>query len=84
MVGTDAAAAAERYALAAAIRARRTGLGIEARRVAEILGTNRTTLFRWEVGREPIPALRIKQLDRLYREFEEAAKRFDRWNGRAA
>lgn len=84
MVGPDAAAAAERYALAAAVRARRIELGLEARRVAGLLGTNRTTLFRWEAGREPIPALRQKQLDRLYREFEAASKRFDRWIGRAA
>lgn len=84
MIGPDAAAAAERFALAAALRARRASAGLESRRVAELIGTNRTTYYRWETGREPIPEPRRKQLDRLFAEYERAAERFDRWNGRAA
>lgn len=84
MVGPEAAAAAERFALAVVYRNRRAGVGLDLRRVADVIGVNRVTLSRWERGLDAIPVARRKQLDRLYREYEQAAKRFDRWNGRAA
>lgn len=75
---------AERRALAVMIRNRRASIGLQAQAVASALGVNRVTLFKWETAREPIPAERREQLERLFTEHERAAERFGRWMGRAA
>jgi len=75
---------AERLARAALMRMRRAGIGLRAQKVADELGVNRVTLFKWETGREPISAERLEQLERLYTEHERASERFGRWMGRAA
>lgn len=75
---------AERRAVAVLIRSRRAAIGLRATKVADELGINRVTLFKWETAREPISSERREQLDRLFTEHERASERFGRWMGRAA
>lgn len=75
---------AERRAIAVMIRNRRASIGLQAQAVALALGVNRVTLFKWEAAREPLPADRAAQLERLFSEYEKASERFGRWMGRAA
>ena len=61
------------------LRLRRQGLGIEQRRVAELVRVNKITFNKWESGREPIPIRRVEELERLYGSLEDAVREFEEW-----